>query len=79
MVVAKKMLEMNDICHSFLKSFPSCSATGFLRHNFMSMLPSVINMSHFDYNSRWVNKIMKSKGEKKSVKLIVSFPFQKNG
>lgn len=39
------------------------------------MLPSVINMSHFDYNCRWVNKIMK-KGEK-SLKLIVTFPLSK--
>ena len=72
----KKILEMNDICHSFLKSFPATAMTRFLRHNFVSMLPSVINMSHFDYNCRWVNKIMKKKGEKR-LKLIVTFPLSK--
>ena len=75
--VAKKILEMNDICHSFLKSFPCrccCYCTpAFCAHNFVSMLPSVINMSHFDYNCRWVNKIMREGGQKTKINRYVSF------
>ena len=45
----------------------------FLRHNFVSMLPSVINMSHFDYNCRWVNKIMREGGQKTKINRYISF------
>ena len=71
--VAKKFWRWMTFATHFWKVSLLLLHSCFLRHNFVSMLPSVINMSHFDYNCRWVNKIMREGGQKTKINRYISF------